>query len=349
MKFTKIDIDNCYAYLIVTEKNNGILIDPKLDYGNYYLNILNQNKVKLKLIIDTHTHADHLSAGIYLKEATGASYGMYEKTKSVGVDRKFKDLEEFDIDELHFKIIYTPGHTNNSICVICEDKLFTGDFLFLDGSGRDDLPTGSSEEHYNSLKKLEDLEDYLVVCPAHNYAEHELSSLHQVRKENEILKCKTLEEFIELTKPEEKAPEWMNDVIKLNTEGNKDLSSVDIASSGGACQKGKGGSGSLDNIGYINKEELIDTMKMKLNTVILDVREEKEFKELKPIDGSVFIEIKELPNRLEELEKYRGKTFITICKSGVRALKAAKMIKGMNLGSAFVLKGGIEEFRKDEK
>lgn len=349
MKFTKIDIDSCYAYLIVTEKNNGILIDPKLDYGNYYLNILEQNKVKLKLIIDTHTHADHLSAGIYLKEATGASYGMYEKSKSIGVDRKFKDLEEFYVDELHFKIIYTPGHTDNSMSVICEDKLFTGDFLFLDGSGRDDLPTGNSKEHFESLKKLENLEDYLVICPAHNYAEHELSSLYQVKKENEILKCKTLEGFIEITKPEGKAPEWMQDVIKLNTGGNADLKSVDITSSGSVCQKGKGKSGSLDNVGYIDKDELKETMKMKLKTVILDVREEKEFKELKPIEGSIFISIKELPNRLDEIEKYKGQTFITVCKTGVRALKAAKIIKGANIGTAFVLKGGIEEFRKNEK
>ncbi|MGL4449642.1 MAG: MBL fold metallo-hydrolase [Sarcina sp.] len=347
MKFTKIDIDNCYSYLIVSSKSSGILIDPKLDYCSVYLNIIKEHNINLKLIIDTHTHADHLSGAGYLKGRTSAKYAMYEKAKAKNVDIKLKDLEEFKVDELEFKVIHTPGHTDDSMSIICEDKLFTGDFLFLDGIGRDDLETGSSETHFKTLKKIHELNDYLVVCPAHNYGQHELSSLYQVKKENPILKCKTIDEFVKETKPEKEAPEWMNDVVKLNNEGNTDFDSIKVKKDEGVCQKGSGNGSFLENIGYITKNELKDTMKMKLNTVILDVRQEEEFKELKPIEGSIFIPIEELPNRLEELQQYIGRTFVTVCRSGVRAMKAAKIIKMSNIGNAFVLKGGIIKYREE--
>lgn len=204
MKFTKIDIDECYAYLLVTDKNRAILIDPKLDYANYYLHILEQSKLSLAMVIDTHMHADHLSAGAYLSSKEGVEYAMYENTKCEAITKRLCDNEEFRVDNLNLnlKVIYTHGHTNNSMTLICEDKLFTGDFLFLDGSGRDDLPTGSDEEHFYNLDKIRELEDYYIVCPAHNYGMNELSSLYQIRKENPVLNCKTLDEFRKVTKYE---------------------------------------------------------------------------------------------------------------------------------------------------
>ncbi|MGL4655282.1 MAG: MBL fold metallo-hydrolase [Sarcina sp.] len=346
MKFTKIDIDQCYAYLLVTDKNKAILIDPKLDYADYYLHILDENKLELDMIIDTHSHADHLSAGAYLSDETGATYAMYENTSCPAVTRRLHDNEEFVIDNLNFRVIYTPGHTDNSMTIICEDKLFTGDFLFLDGSGRDDLPTGSEEDHFYSLDRLRGLEDYYVVCPAHNYGMNELSSLHQVRKENPVLNCKSLDEFKKITKPEEKPEEWMLDVVEFNAKGNKDINSIKVPKNASVCQKGQEEEGNLDNVGYITKYEVNELLGNGCKPVILDVREKKEFYEIKPIEGSIFINIKELPSKLGELEEFKGKTFITVCKSGVRAMKAAKMIQGAQLGKVFVLKGGIQEYRK---
>ncbi|MGL5068313.1 MAG: MBL fold metallo-hydrolase [Sarcina sp.] len=346
MKFTKIDIDECYAYLIVTQKDRAILIDPKLDYAEYYLHILDEKKLELEMVIDTHLHADHLSAGAYLSKKTGATYAMYENTKCDAVTRRFYDNEEFKIDNLNFRIIYTPGHTDNSMCVICEDKIFTGDFIFLDGSGRDDLPTGDSEVHFYSLDRLRGLEEYYVVCPAHNYGANELSSLHQIRKENPVLNCKTLNEFRELTKPEEDAKEWMYDVVKFNSKGNKDINSIKIPKNKSVCQKGQEEGGSLDSVAFITKHEVNELLAREDKPVVLDVREKTEFYEIKPIEGSIFINIKELPSKMEELEEFKGKTFITVCKSGVRATKAAKMIHGAQLGTVFVLKGGIQEYRK---
>ena len=346
MKFTKIDIDECYAYLIVTQEDKAILIDPKLDYAEYYLHILEEKKLELEMVIDTHLHADHLSAGAYLKEETGATYGMYENSPCASIDRKFYDNEEFKIDNLNFRIIYTPGHTDNSMCVICEDKIFTGDFLFLDGSGRDDLPTGDCEAHFYTLDRLRGLEDFYVVCPAHNYGANELSSLHQVRKENPILNCKSLDEFKKLTKPEREAEEWIHDVIKFNNEGNKDINSIKIPKREAICQKGQGEKGSLDNVAFVTKYEINELLGCKNQPVILDVREKTEFYDIKPIDGSIFINIKELPSSLDKLQEYKGRTFITVCKSGARATKAAKILQGAELGKVFVLKGGIQEYRK---
>ncbi|MGL4739930.1 MAG: MBL fold metallo-hydrolase [Sarcina sp.] len=346
MKFIKLDIDECYAYLVANKANETVIIDPKLDYAEYYLNLLNEKGLKLTLIIDTHSHADHLSAGAYLREKTGATYGMYETNNSNAVNRFFKDGEEFNIGELNFKIIHTPGHTSNSMSIICEDKFFTGDFLFLDGSGRDDLPTGEYEAHFNSIKKIQDLPDYLIVCPGHNYGSNNLATLYQVRKENPVLSCGTLEKFKEITKPDAEPEAWMANIVALNNKGNTSLDAFKIPSTKSVCQKGAAENKPLDNITYITKEELDKMLNSNYKPILLDVRQPKEFLELKPIEGIINIPIEELPKRIGELEKYRGKTFISICKSGGRAMKGAKMIHNLDLGKIFVLKGGMQEYRE---
>lgn len=345
MKFMKLDIDQCYAYLVASSDNQAVLIDPKLDYADYYLNLLEEKKLKLKLIIDTHSHADHLSAGAYLKEKAGASYAMHENNTSKVVDRLLKDGEEFKIGDLHFKVIFTPGHTNNSVSIICEDKFFTGDFLFLDGSGRDDLPTGDYAAHFESVKKIQNLPDYLIICPGHNYGQNDLSSLHQVRKENPVLSCKNLDEFIEQTKPLTAPDSWMANVVRLNNEGNQSLDAFEIPKTKSVCQKGASDS-SFDNITYVNKNELDSMLDDKNTPILIDVRDPEEFCNLKPIKGIINIPLAELPKRIEELSVYESKTFISICRSGARAIKAAKMIQKMNLGKVFVLKGGMLEYRE---
>ncbi|MGL5820624.1 MAG: MBL fold metallo-hydrolase [Sarcina sp.] len=346
MKFIKLDIDECYAYLVVNKNDEAVIIDPKLDYADYYLNLLEEKNLKLVMIIDTHSHADHLSGGAYLREKTGVLYGMYETNNSSAVNKFFKDRENFNVGELEFKILHTPGHTNNSMSIICEDKFFTGDFLFLDGSGRDDLPTGEYEAHFNSLKKIQDLPDYLIVCPGHNYGANNLATLYQVRKENPVLLCGTLEKFIEITKPDIAPESWMANVVALNNSGNTSLEAFKIPKAKSVCQKGTATNKSLDNITYITKEQLDEMLNSSYKPILLDVRNPEEFLDLKPIEGIINIPIENLSKRIGELEPYRGETFISICKSGGRAMKGAKMIQKLDMGKVFVLQGGMEKYRE---
>ena len=345
MKFMKLDIDECYAYLVASSDNLAIIIDPKLDYADYYLNLLEEKKLKLAMVIDTHSHADHLSGATYLKEKTGATYAMHESNNSISVDRKLVDNEKFTVGDLNFKVITTPGHTSNSVSIICEDKFFTGDFLFLDGSGRDDLPSGDYSKHFESIKKIQSLPDYLIVCPGHNYGQQGLSSLHQVRKENPVLSIKTLEEFINQTKPDVAPEMWMGDLVNLNNAGNTSLDAFKIPKIKSVCQKGANENIPLDNITYISSSELDKIIASSHPPILVDVRDEDEFTDLKPLENIVNIPITELPKRINELSVHEGKTFITICRSGARALKAAKMIQNLNIGKVFVLKGGMLEYR----
>ncbi|MGL5068261.1 MAG: MBL fold metallo-hydrolase [Sarcina sp.] len=345
MKFIKLDIDECYAYLVASSDNLAVIIDPKLDYADYYLNLLEEKNLKLTMVIDTHSHADHLSGATYLKEKTGATYAMHESSNSVSVDRKLVDNEEFTVGDLHFKVLTTPGHTSNSVSIICEDKFFTGDFLFLDGSGRDDLPSGDYAQHFESVKKIQSLPDHLIICPGHNYGQQGLSSLYQIKKENPVLSCKTLEEFIEQTKPDVAPEMWMGDLVKLNNSGNTSMDAFEIPKTKSVCQKGASANMALDNITYVTPSEVDKMLDNPNPPLLIDVRNPDEFDDLKPINNIINIPITELPKRINELSVHEGKTFITICKGGPRATRAAKMIQKLNIGKVFVLKGGMLGYR----
>lgn len=252
----------------------------------------------------------------------------------------------FSVGSLNFKAIATPGHTNNSVSIICEDKFFTGDFLFLDGAGRDDLPTGSYEEYFASIQKIKDLPDYLIVCPGHNYGDNNLASLHQVKKENPVLACNTLEKFIELTKPVVNPDSWMVNVVKLNNVGNTSLEAFEIPKTKSVCQRGASANKSVDDIPYIKAKELNSLLKADKKLLLVDVRTKEELVEIPTLEQAINIPLAELPTRMDEVSAHVGKDFILICKSGARAVRAAKMVKKLNVGKVFVLQGGVVEYTK---
>lgn len=342
MKFLKLDIDQCYAYLIANKDDEAIIIDPKLDYVEFYLNLLKEKGLTLKMVIDTHSHADHLSGATYLKEKTNCSYGMHKNSTSKTVDRLFNDDETFKFGELEFKIFFTEGHTNNSISIICEDKLFTGDSLFLTGAGRDDLPTGDYEIHYETIKKFNTLPDHLILCPGHNYTGDSLSSLWLVKKENPLLKVNTLDEYKEKSKAETAPESWMGDLVKINNEGNIDINAFKIPTTKSICQSGAKDQVSFDEVTYINKNQLKEMLSQKEDIILLDVREPKEFEELKPIEGYLNIPLDKLNENIDKLNK--NKTIISICRSGARATKAAKILNNLGFEKVLVLQGGMKEW-----
>ena len=189
-----------YTYIISTGKGReALIIDPVIDNTSEYLNILKDLELQLVKVIDTHIHADHISAMGELKKVTNCETLMGENSKSEIVSIKVKDNEKIKIEDIELKAIYTPGHTDDSYCFVMQDRVFTGDTLLINGTGRTDFQNGSSYDAYNSLfDRLLKLPDEIFVYPAHDYKGKKFSSIGDEKKNNPRLKVNSAEEYAEI-------------------------------------------------------------------------------------------------------------------------------------------------------
>ena len=353
MLFKQLSPHFCRTYLIGNaETRSVVLIDPVIDHFSDYLALLKENGYKLTHVIDTHTQADHISAGTALTDATECDYVMYETAPSKCVTIRVKDGDELDLNGVIFKVLHTPGHASDAICLIAEDKLFTGDTLFLDdgGAGRDDLPGGNPADHWDSLQRLYTLPDNLVVYPSHDYNNREPSSLGRQREANPHFRFKNKEEFVTYLDELRLGPaDWMRDVVQANYACATDPNAAWIPIDAPACQI----QGTLDkNINEIEVDTIsAENLKELLSRddekpILLDVREDYELtSQLGALDGIINMPIGSLTPRLGELEAYKDKTIVVICRSGHRATTGAQILKKAGFRNAMVLDGGMINLR----
>jgi glyoxylase-like metal-dependent hydrolase (beta-lactamase superfamily II)/rhodanese-related sulfurtransferase len=162
----------CLSYIIASE-GEAIVIDASVDV-EVYLNLAQKNDWKIKYVLDTHLHADHLSRSPALAHTIGVPLYMPEQDKLVFPYNKFRDGDILEFGKFKLKAIHTPGHTMDSTTYIINKKfLFTGDTLFTDGVGRPDLKANQEQAKlrasllYNSLQKLAGFSNETIVFPGH--------------------------------------------------------------------------------------------------------------------------------------------------------------------------------------
>lgn len=166
------DHDTCtYTYLLWDESTkNSIIIDPVLEQLDRDINLINKLKLKLMYIFETHVHADHITAASKLKEFSNAKICYGSKTGVDGADILFNDGDKINLGKYEIIAIYTPGHTSGCVSYYIQGSIFTGDTLFIEGTGRTDFQEGSSSEIYDSVKnKIFSYPDDTIVYPCHNY------------------------------------------------------------------------------------------------------------------------------------------------------------------------------------
>ena len=211
-----------YTYLVSTGKGReALIIDPVIENTVNYLKILKDLDLKLVKVIDTHTHADHISGMKELKNQTGCLALMGEHSKSEIVNLHVKDNEKIKIENIELTSMYTPGHTDCSYSFLMNDRVFTGDTLLINGTGRTDFQNGSSYDAYDSLfNKLLKLPEKTLVYPAHDYNGKTHSTIESEKSNNPRLQVKSAEEYADIMSNLKLSnPKMMDITVTANKKG----------------------------------------------------------------------------------------------------------------------------------
>jgi len=211
-----------YTYIMASGKGReALIIDPVIDNTNEYLKVLKELDLKLVKVIDTHIHADHISGLNELNKQTNCVRVMGEKSESEVIDVRLKENEKVKIENIELKTIYTPGHTECSYCFLMNDRVFTGDTLLINGSGRTDFQGGSAVAQYDSIfNKLLKLPEKTMVYPAHDYNGKTSSTIGSEKNNNPRLQVNSMEEYKKIMDDLKLAnPKMMDVAVPANKKG----------------------------------------------------------------------------------------------------------------------------------
>ena len=211
-----------YTYIIASgEGREALIIDPVIEHSDEYSTILNNLDLKLVKVIDTHIHADHISALNELNKRTNCIRVMGEKSKSEVIDLRIKDGEKIKVEEVELQAIYTPGHTDCSYSFLMNDRVFTGDTLLINGSGRTDFQNGNAYDAYDSIfNRLLKLPEKTLVFPAHDYNGKKFSTIENEKNNNPRLQVSSKEEYADIMNNLNLAnPKMMDVAVPANVKG----------------------------------------------------------------------------------------------------------------------------------
>ena len=211
-----------YTYIISSGKGReALIIDPVIENTDEYIKILESLELRLTKVIDTHIHADHITGLNELNKRTNCTRIMGEKSKSEVIDLMIKDGEKIEIENIKLQAIYTPGHTDCSYSYLMNDRVFTGDTLLINSTGRTDFQSGNSHDAYDSLfNRLLKLPEKILVYPAHDYNGKKNSTIENEKNNNPRLQVSSKEQYAEIMNNLNLAnPKMMDVAVPANLKG----------------------------------------------------------------------------------------------------------------------------------
>jgi len=186
-----------FTYIIADEETREAAVVDSSYNADEIIKTIKTQKLQLKYIINTHGHSDHTAGNTELQSIFGAKT-VAKKQSRIHPDLPVDENDILNVGKITVKIIYTPGHTADSICLLVNDqKMLTGDTLFVGECGRTDFPGGNTKNLYESLNKLQKLNDNVEVYPGHDYGLKPSSTIGEEKKSNYTLQPRSLKEFIE--------------------------------------------------------------------------------------------------------------------------------------------------------
>ena len=209
-----------YTYLIGDSiSKQAALIDPVLETVDRDLKWIDELGLKLKYVLDTHIHADHISAAGEIRRRSQAQTAISCEAEVDCADIALVDQQELFLGEKKIKVMATPGHTNTCLTYLFENKVFSGDALLIRGCGRTDFQQGSSDQLFESVRqKIFTLPDHFIIYPAHDYKGQTSSTVGLEKLFNPRLGLnKTKEEFVDIMAQLNLAnPKNMNEAVPAN-------------------------------------------------------------------------------------------------------------------------------------
>ncbi len=340
MIFQELNGTQCKTYLVGCENTRKtLLVDPVRERIDRYLAVLAYHALKLDTVVDTHTHADHATASFEFQRLLGVRLIMHRRAPVPRVDEYVDDGDLICVGDVKLDVLYTPGHTLDSISLYMGDRVLTGDVMLIGGTGRADFAGGDAGTQYDSITgKLFELPDDTLVFPGHDYRGNTQSTIGEEKQHNPRIAGRSREQYMALMDSIEfPLPSKIQEVLQPNQTAIDDDRTAfpDLAE--------------LNEVRQLSSDEVDARLKTDPAPLVLDVREPEEYTgELGHIPGSQLIPLKELSQRVSELNAYMDTPIIVVCRAGVRSTTAAAMLTGMGFLQVSNLKRGMLDWNDEE-
>ena len=335
MIFEQVASGGCQSYLIgCGETCAAALIDPEVSQIDRYLALAARDALRIRYVIDTHTHADHFSATRQLAQRLGAASVMHRASPARAVDLRVDDGEMLAVGKLRLRVLYTPGHTRDSMCLVADDRVFTGDTLLIGGTGRTDLPSGDPDALHDSLfNRLLKLDPALLVYPAHDYKGRGHSTIAQELAENPRLQATERGAFVEMMNSLNLSmPTHITEALRTNMSGGKTVAQLLAEASA--------------TVPFMAQDELNQRLaRGDADLVVLDVRERDAYLQ-GHIVGARLLPRGQLELRVNDELPDPTQRVITCCEFGRISTLAAATLRAMGFERAVALDGGIQAWRE---
>jgi glyoxylase-like metal-dependent hydrolase (beta-lactamase superfamily II)/rhodanese-related sulfurtransferase len=323
-----------YTYLLADRPGGeALIIDPVLEKVDRYIQLMEELDIKLVKAIDTHVHADHITGLGALRDRTRCVTVMGEQAGVDVVSMRVTDGEHITAGGLSLTSLYTPGHTDDSYSFALDNMLFTGDTLFIRGTGRTDFQHGSSKAQYDSLfNNLLKYPDDTLVYPGHDYKGDTVSTIGEEKRFNPRLQVSSEAEYCEIMDNLGLSnPKMMDVAVPANLKMG--LSQDELETRGWS----------------LTAQEARDLLGAA-GHVFADLRDTEERNHRGVLEGSVHSPYADIDDTvapggvLRELIKASGAKLIFYCAYGERSAMAVQVARENGL-EAWNLKGGIDAWK----
>jgi glyoxylase-like metal-dependent hydrolase (beta-lactamase superfamily II)/rhodanese-related sulfurtransferase len=334
MIFEQIATGGCQSYLIGCEETcSAALIDPEVRQIDRYEALAARDGLRIRFVIDTHTHADHFSGTKQIGGDLDVPVVMHRSSPAPFATLRLDDGDMIAVGNLRIHAMHTPGHTRDSMCLVMEDRVFTGDTLLIGGTGRTDLPTGDPDMLFDSLfAKLLKLDPKTTVYPAHDYKGRSHSTIGGEIASNPRLQKRGRKDFVEMMRGLNlTAPTHLTEALRTNMSGGKTVMQLL--------------SDAARQVPFVSLGELKSRIDNRANDLmILDVREKDAFT-AGHVPGAHHLPRGQLELRVNDDFPDPTLRIVVYCEFGKISTLAAATLRELGFQRAAALDGGMKAWR----